>query len=66
MKCCICEGEIEKQYHPETGQMYWDQGHNAEPVVARGRCCGNCNSGVVIPARLKGWDFGPMKEKTDD
>jgi hypothetical protein len=29
----------------------WDQGHNAQPVND-GRCCGECNTAVVIPARL--------------
>ena len=51
MKCCICKKEIEKQYTPK-GKIYWDQGHNAEPVKI-GRCCNNCNKTVVIPARLK-------------
>ena len=42
MKCCICSEEIEGKY-----------GHNAEPVVADGRCCDVCNALSVIPARLK-------------
>lgn len=29
----------------------WSQGNNAEPVNS-GRCCDECNMGVVIPARL--------------
>ncbi len=44
MKCSICFGEIEK-----VGG--WDQGNNAQPVND-GRCCGECNSTVVIPARM--------------
>ena len=53
MKCCICDGEIDKHYTPE-GKMYWDQGHNPAPVKTGedDRCCDNCNATVVIPARL--------------
>ena len=29
----------------------WSQGNNAEPVNS-GRCCDECNMGVVVPARL--------------
>ena len=50
MKCCICKGEIEKQY-TEEGEMYWDQGNNAQPIDD-GRCCNECNATIVIPARL--------------
>jgi hypothetical protein len=42
MKCCICSEEIEGKY-----------GHNAEPIVADGRCCDVCNSLKVIPERLR-------------
>jgi len=51
MKCSICNNEIEKQ-RDETGKVYWEEGHNAEPVVENGRCCGRCNYTVVIPTRL--------------
>tara|TARA_R110002020_G_scaffold153778_1_gene333225 strand:+ start:3592 stop:3786 length:195 start_codon:yes stop_codon:yes gene_type:complete len=44
-KCAICEGEIKTDAHG------WSEGHNAEPV-AKGRCCEQCNTYVVIPARL--------------
>lgn len=37
--CCIC------------GYKYVGYGNNAEPV-AKGRCCDDCNLGVVIPTRL--------------
>lgn len=55
MKCCICDGEIDKHYTPE-GKMYWDQGHNPDPVKTGedDRCCDNCNSTVVLTARLVG------------
>tara|TARA_R110000824_G_scaffold196246_6_gene379434 strand:+ start:2522 stop:2791 length:270 start_codon:yes stop_codon:yes gene_type:complete len=51
MKCCICNGEIEKKKDPTTGKVYWDGGENAQPVKD-GRCCETCNWGVVIPARM--------------
>tara|TARA_R100000654_G_scaffold15874_1_gene33661 strand:- start:120 stop:278 length:159 start_codon:yes stop_codon:yes gene_type:complete len=31
--------------------MYWDQGHNAEPI-ADGRCCDRCNEDIVVPHRM--------------
>ena len=43
-KCKICKGKI------EIINGYRD-GHNAEPV-AKGRCCADCNSSVVLQARL--------------
>jgi hypothetical protein len=53
MECSICKEEIKKQVNPETGKVFWDQGHNAEPVNS-GRCCDKCNYTVVIPKRLEG------------
>jgi hypothetical protein len=50
MKCCICENDIDIQRAP-TGEVIWDQGHNAQPV-RDGRCCSTCNSTVVLAARL--------------
>lgn len=41
MKCCICNIDIEATHS-----------HNAEPVK-KGRCCCDCNTKVVIPARLE-------------
>tara|TARA_R110002153_G_scaffold34900_1_gene103930 strand:+ start:360 stop:521 length:162 start_codon:yes stop_codon:yes gene_type:complete len=38
--CTICGITIKDPY-----------GHNAEPV-AKGRCCGKCNTTVVIPERI--------------
>ena len=46
MQCSICLGEI------EIGPGGWSEGHNAHPVTD-GRCCGECNSMVVLPARLQ-------------
>lgn len=45
MKCCICEGEI-----APVGD--WIMGNSAEPV-AEGRCCNDCDTNVVVPARLR-------------
>jgi len=51
MKCCICTKDIQPQRNPDTGDIVWDQGHNAEPV-ASGRCCDECNYSIVLAARL--------------
>ena len=50
MICVICKNEIDKQYNAD-GVMYWDQGHNAQPI-SDGRCCTSCNDNVVLPDRL--------------
>lgn len=47
MNCCICRMKIETE--PLTG---WKGGHNAQPIMD-GRCCGECNTLVVIPLRLR-------------
>jgi hypothetical protein len=52
MECSICKEEIEKQLDPSTGEVFWELGHNSEPVVEDGRCCDSCNYTKVIPARL--------------
>ncbi len=54
MKCCICGGDVDKHYTPQ-GVMYWDKGHNPDPVKTGedDRCCDACNTNVVIPARFK-------------
>jgi len=75
MKCAICKlTEIEKQYDDKgfecilgqvdaKGKIYWEKGHNAEPVE-KGRCCEECNLKVVIPTRLiyAGNSEHPIKE----
>ena len=33
-------------------ETYEGLGHNAEPVNS-GRCCGDCNALVVVPARIE-------------
>ena len=60
MNCCICSNPIIPQRN-ELGEIVWSQGHNAEPVMD-GRCCNDCNSGIVIPIRLA----GIVKEKFSD
>ncbi len=60
MKCSICGNEIDKHYH--NGKMYWDSGHNAQPVNS-GRCCDTCNSEVVIPRRLTDMLSGRRNEE---
>ena len=50
MKCSICKKKIDKLYTAE-GEMYWDLGHNAEPINS-GRCCSKCNDEIVTPKRL--------------
>jgi len=52
MQCSICSGSIDEHRHPETGEVYWTEGHNAEPVND-GRCCTSCNENVVMRARLQ-------------
>ena len=47
MNCIICTDEILPQ--PISG---WDKGHNPWPVRDNGRCCEECNSQLVVPARL--------------
>ena len=41
MNCSICNNKINDRF-----------GNNAEPVN-NGKCCNDCNSTVVIPARIK-------------
>ena len=57
MKCCICAEEIPVE-HVYAG------GHNAEPVRS-GRCCGFCNSVIVIPTRLGAIDAALGRKSTN-
>ena len=50
LECTICGGDIEHQMTP-TGEVFWTEGHNADPITD-GRCCDTCNVTAVIPARL--------------
>lgn len=51
VKCSIKGCYIEPLRHPETGEVVWVGGNNAEPIND-GRCCDECNATVVIPARI--------------
>jgi len=50
LNCSICKAKIDEQVIKNTKQVYWTEGHNAEPVNS-GRCCSKCNAEVVIPKR---------------
>ena len=63
MKCSICKEEIEKKYH--NGEVYWDSGHNAQPVT-NGRCCDKCNSNIVIPVRIQGYRITSLNRKEEN
>ena len=52
--CVLCDKAIK----PDSNG--WDKGHNAQPVKD-GQCCGNCNSYVVLPARIN--EYLNRKEK---
>jgi hypothetical protein len=45
LKCSLCGSPI------PTGPGGWRHGHNAQPLSG-GRCCEQCNSDVVVPARI--------------
>jgi len=47
MNCSICKNTIQPQ--PVSG---WDKGHNPWPLRDSGRCCEECNSELIVPARL--------------
>ena len=59
MKCSICEENLEEQKHPITGEIFWNKGHNAEPIND-GRCCDRCNYTIVIPKRIKNSEADPQ------
>jgi hypothetical protein len=50
-QCSICDGPIDEHRHPVTGEVYWTEGHNAEPIND-GRCCDECNDVRVLPRRM--------------
>ncbi len=50
-RCDIC-GEKIDLHRNAKGEVYWSEGHNAQPI-AFGRCCDYCNYAVVIPARIQ-------------
>ena len=60
MNCSICDNEIDFQYHPETGEVMWREGHNAQPLT-NGRCFTECNETKVIPTRIAMFFQRPAK-----
>lgn len=59
--CDICSGPIE--HHKDgNGQVYWNKGHNAEPVLDDGRACDTCNAKVVVRSRISGDELTVMKQ----
>jgi len=62
--CDICNGPIE-HHKDENGQVYWNKGHNAEPVVEDGQACDMCNDKVVIRSRMGGDNLTVMKQFVD-
>lgn len=62
--CDICNGPIE-HHKDENGQVYWNKGHNAEPVVEDGQACDTCNDRVVIRSRMGGDNLTIMKQFVD-
>ena len=57
LNCSICKEKIDEQIIKNTNpifhdiEVYWTEGHNAEPIND-GRCCTECNNNVVIPLRI--------------
>ena len=51
LNCSICKAKIDEQVIKNTKQVYWTEGHNAEPIND-GRCCTSCNNAVVVPLRV--------------
>jgi hypothetical protein len=43
--CCFCQGRMKMEG--------WDYGHDAAPVIAKGRCCTPCHDTIVLPVRAK-------------
>ena len=51
LKCSICHEKIDGHINPFTNEVYWTEGHNAQPIN-NGRCCTICNDTIVVPVRL--------------
>ena len=51
LKCSICHGKIDEHINPFTNEVYWTEGHNAQPIN-NGRCCTICNDTIVTPVRF--------------
>ena len=50
LKCDLCRGDIEQRKN-DDGSVWWNEGHNAQPV-SNGKACDTCNNEKVIPARM--------------
>tara|TARA_R100001143_G_C3311035_1_gene110147 strand:- start:114 stop:377 length:264 start_codon:yes stop_codon:yes gene_type:complete len=50
LKCDLCGGDIEQKKN-DDGSVWWNEGHNAQPV-SNGKACDTCNNEKVIPARM--------------
>ena len=51
-KCCICKEPLDVAIKSKTGEILWDKGNNAEPIMS-GRCCDSCDREVVLLVRLE-------------
>lgn len=58
--CSICKFDVEPLV--KEGRVIWDQGNNAWPVND-GRCCDECNTQIVTPARITNMIRERQKEK---
>ncbi len=61
MDCCLCGEmiEVEEWQLPTNEDTLF--GRNAEPLVENGRCCAECDNGVVIPFRMLNAGYTPQQ-----
>jgi hypothetical protein len=59
LTCCLCSNDI------EVAACGWEGGHNPSPLgeSSEDRCCDECNTTKVIPARLR--DIGLLLRERD-
>ena len=50
LKCDLCGGDIEQKKN-DDGSVWWNEGHNAQPV-SNGKACDTCHNEKVLPARM--------------
>ena len=60
MECILCGADIQP-HRNEDGVIFWQGGHNAEPL-AKGSCCNHCQP-KVLAERMKRAGF--CKEHID-
>ena len=73
MVCCICQESIKPKYlgkDKDGEDYYWYEGENPEPIAPykdennqRNACCTDCNSKVVLPARMTEITLSQLKKK---